>query len=448
MQIADAIGDDIAAGDLAIGDRLPVQRDLAHVLGLSLNTVSRAYAEATDRGLLRGEVGRGTYVRNAGPLSLGIKPADMVRQETGPIDFSLNLPAPGKAAQALAQTLAELNSADDLACFLDYQTAEDTKRHCHSGAKWLERVGLSVSGEDVIITNGAQHGVMTALLASTRPGDVLLTEALTYGPILALARHLGLKIVPVAADDRGLSPQALDAICNKIAVGTLYCMPTINTPTTATMDAERRAELALVARKHDLLIIEDDVFGFLPTERPRPVAWAAPERTIYVTSVSKSLAPGLRVGYVHAPERLVEQIRAAVTLSCWMPPPLMAEIASRWIEDGTADDLNAFQRSEATTRQSLARQALPMNAMKAHQNGFHVWLALPSHWHPDGFRQIAEQRGVKLLPGNVFSVDRTALIPAVRLCLGYECSAERVAHGLGTIAGLLGEPGDTGSMLL
>lgn len=447
-QIADAIGDDIASGSLAVGDRLPVQRDLAYALDLSLNTVSRAYADAMERGLLRGEVGRGTYVRNAGPLSVRTDPADMVRNNTGPVDFSLNLPAPGKAARALAQALAELKSADNLASFLDYQTEEDTNRHTRPGAEWLGRVGLSARSDDVIITNGAQHGVMTALLASTRPGDVLLTEPLTYGPILALARHLGLKIIPVDTDDRGLSPQSLDTICGRVKARTLYCLPTISTPTTVTMDIERRADLASVARKHDLVIIEDDVFGFLPAERPLPVACLAPERTIYVTSVSKSLAPGLRVGYMHAPERLVRSLRAAITLSCWMPPPLMAEIASRWIEDGTADDLNQYQRAEATARQSLARQTLPANALKAHPNGFHVWLSLPPHWHPDTFRLAAEQRGVKLLPGDVFSVDRTLVTRAVRLCLSHEGSTERVSQGLATVAGLLDEPGDTGSMLL
>jgi len=447
-QIADAIGDDIARGRLAIGDRLPVQRDLAYALDLSLNTVSRAYTEAMERGLLRGEVGRGTYVRTSGPLTVRTDPAEMVRPENGPIDFSLNLPAPGKAAGILAQTLTDLGSTDTLASFLDYQDADDSIRHRRAGADWLSRVGVSARSRTTLVTNGAQHGVMTALMATTRPGDVLLTERLTYGPILALARHLGLKIVPVSTDDRGLSPHALDTICEKIAASALYCLPTINTPTTATMDGERRAELVSVARKHDLVIIEDDVFGMLPVERPLPVACLAPERTVYVTSVSKSLAPGLRVGYVHAPDRLVGSLRAAITLSCWMPPPLMAEIASRWIEDGTADALNGHQREEATARQALARTALPADALRAHPNGFHVWLALPAHWQPDAFRRAAEQRGVKLLPGDVFSVDRTAATGAVRLCLSHESASERVTRGLATIAGLLDEPGDTGSILL
>jgi len=447
-QIADAISYGISSGNLSVGDRLPAQRDLAYDLGVSLNTVSRAYSDATDRGFLQGEVGRGTYVRAVGPLAPDIGSADMIRQETGPIDFSLNLPAQGKAADALALTLSELKGTNHLAAYLDYQTIGDHVRHAKAAATWLGGVGLEVESDNVVLTSGAQHGLMVAMLATMRPGDVLLTEELTYGPVKALAQHLGLKIMPVAIDDGGMMADALDAVCRNVSAKILYCLPTLHTPTTATMDEDRRAEIVSVARTHDLLIIEDDVFGALPSERPGPVASIAPERTIYVTSVSKSLAPGLRVGYLHAPAPYIGALRAAVNLSCWMPPPLMAEIASRWIENGTADKLNDFQRSEATHRQTLAKQILPDKHLKSHPNGFHIWLTLPSNWRPDAFRMAAEQRGVKVLTGEMFSVGHTSIPPAVRLCISHEPSRHRVTTGLETVAALLKEATDPGALVL
>lgn len=447
-RISDAIGEGVAEGRLAKGARLPPQRDLAYALGVSLNTVSRAYADATARGFVRGEVGRGTYVREGGPRATQDRPGDLTRPTAGAIDFSLNLPAPGRADAALARTLEDLSRSRALASLLDYQTAGDRGRHVAAAAAWLSRIGLDARRDDIVLTTGAQQGLMVSLMATTRPGDVLLTEALTYAPMKAMAHHLGLKIVPVDTDDGVLSPAALDAACHRVAGNVLYCLPTLHTPTTATMDANRRSATSAVARRHSLTVIEDDVFGFLPPDRPPPLACFAPERTIYVTSVSKSLAPGLRVGYVHAPTERTAAVRAAVRLSSWMPPPLMAEIASRWIEDGTADALNAFQREEAAFRQSMARRVIPEQYLSASASGFHVWLTLPAHWHPDVFRMEARNRGVEILVGGAFAVNPPDSPNAIRLCLSHESTRDRVQEGLATIAQLLPSSGQEGSMIL
>ena len=447
-QVSDAIGDAVANGDLSTGDRLPPQRELAYALGVSLNTVSRAYADAADRGFVTGEVGRGTYVREAGPLSLEPRSAALTRPSEGPIDFSRNLPAPGRAAAALARSLEELSGSGNLASFLDYQMPGDNHRHVEAGAAWLTRLGLKADCDNIVLTTGAQHGIMVALLATTRPGDVLLTEQLTYAPIKTLAQRLGLKLVPVACEDGMLSPDALDTACAGVSGKVLYCMPTLHTPTTSTMDAERRSAIAEVARKHDLTVIEDDVFGFLPPDRPAPLACCAPERTIFITSVSKSLAPGLRVGYLHAPPREARALQTAVSLSSWMPPPLMVEIASRWIEDGTADALNAYQREEAAVRQEMARGLIPGRHLSANTHGFHLWLTLPPHWHPDLFRMAARDRGVDLLVGAAFAASPADSPNAVRLCLSHEGTRERVRHGLSIVAELLDDTGQADSMIL
>jgi len=448
LLIAEAIGQSIADGRLKERDRLPAQRDLAFDLGLSLNTVSRAYAEAIRRGFLHGEVGRGTYVRTGGPLPADGPHARLTRPTRGPIDFSLNLPAAGESAAALAQTLATIEGTSDLATYLDYQTDGDPDRHATAGAAWIGQLGLDVESGDVVLTNGAQHGLMVAMLALMRPGDVMLTESLTYAPVKAMARHLNLTLFPVAMDDGGLSPDALDEACGRTAAKTLYCLPTLHTPTTITMSAERRRDVATIARTHDLTVVEDDVFGFLPPDRPPPLACFAPERTVFVTSVSKSLAPGLRVGYLHAPTRLQRALRAAVSLSCWMPPPLMAEIASRWIDEGTARRLNGYQRSEAHARQSMAQSVFRGHALRAAPFGFHVWLSLPPPWRADAFRVAAERQGVKVLTAETFALDQANAPQAVRLCLSHEATQERVARGLAILNGVLSEPDDSGALVV
>jgi DNA-binding transcriptional MocR family regulator len=264
-----------------------------------------------------------------------------------------------------------------------------------------------------------------------------MAEHLTYAPLKQMAHHLDLRLQPLAMDEQGLTPDDLDRACRTTSAKVLYCLPTLHTPTTATLPEGRRRAVAEVARAHDLTIIEDDVFGFLPRERPPPVARFAPERSLFVTSVSKSLAPGLRIGYLRAPETYRRAVDQAVALSCLMPAPLMAEIACRWIADGTADRLNARQRREAQARQEIAGRILARHAYRADPFGFSLWLPLPPPWRAETFRMEAERRGVKVLTGEIFAVGQTAAPHAVRLCLGYEPDRARVTAGLETVADLL-----------
>ena len=435
--IAEAITEAIAEGTLADGARLPPQRDVAHALGMSLGTVTRAYAEAERRGLVRGEVGRGTYVRGHGPLPAGAPVLLPTGADAGSIDLTMNLPPLGEGAGRLGAALAEMSRDPDLAVRLDVRATETGAGA--AGAAWIGRLGLEVPASAIVPTVGAQNGILACLMATARPGDGVLTESLTYPPVKQMARHLDLRPHPVAMDGHGLLPEALDAACFDSAARVLYCMPTLHSPTTATMPEERRRDIAEVARRHALTIIEDDVFGFLPMERPPPLAAFAPERTLLVTSVSKTLGPGFRIGYVAAPGALRDAVRTAVGMSCWMAPPLTAEIVRRWIADGTADSLRQQQRTEARARQGIAASALWDFHYRADPCGLHVWLSVPEPGRADAVRQEAERRGVKVLDGGIFAVGRAPVPQALRLSLGNEPSRERLAVGLDILAGLLAE---------
>ncbi len=436
LAIAERIAESIASGDLADGARLPPQRDLAHALGLSLSTVTRAYAEAERRGLVYGEVGRGTYVGGSGPadISMLFHP----RTDGGMIDMTMNLPAPGDGSAILARTLTRLSQSAALETILDYRSIGDGDAHAEAGAAWIGRLGLEIPGSEVVLTIGAQHGIMVSLMATSRPGDLILAECLSYPPLKQIAQRLNLKLHPVDMDGHGLLPEALDTACRTTPARVLYCMPTLHSPTAATIPDDRRRQIAKVARRHDLTIIEDDVFGFLPEARPLPLSAIAPERSLLVTSVSKSLAPWLRVGYVRAPDNVRDAIRAAVHMSCGMQPPLMAEIARQWISDGTADRMSAWQREEAKARQAIARRILGRFPYHADPFGLHVWLPLPEPWRTEPFRMEAERRGVKVLSGDIFAVGKTPAPQAIRLALGREAGQERVIAGLKIVAGLLG----------
>ncbi|SDE78056.1 PLP-dependent aminotransferase family protein [Rhodospira trueperi] len=452
LAIVEALADDIAAGALAPGARLPAHRELADALGLSPNTTSRAYAEAVARALVRGEVGRGTFVRAPGALVEAAVAGDLRRDATGPIDLSRNLPNRGAAGEHLARTLEALGRdggrTGGLQGLLDYQDAADSERAVGVALAWLARVGLAAAADEVVVTVGAQHALLAALLALTRPGDLILTEALTYAPVKAMAARLGLTVRGLPLDADGLCPDAVDAVCADHAPRLLYLTPTLQTPTAGIMPEARRRALVAVAARHDLLLIEDDVFGPLVPDAPPPLARLAPDRVVYLSSTSKALAPGLRVGVARAPAPLANALHGAVTLSCWMAPPLMAEIAGRWIADGTATRLTEAQRAVARRRQALAVRAFDGLEARAHPCGLHLWLPLPTGWTADALRAEAATRGVRVTEAAAFAVDPAAAPEAVRLCLSHEPDEDRLTRALATIRRILDAPPEAGALIL
>jgi DNA-binding transcriptional MocR family regulator len=443
LAIAERLQRDIERGLLPPGSRLPTHRELAYRLGVTIGTVSRAYLEAERRGLIQGEVGRGTFVRPRGANVEGSAAGMMIRAG-GPqlIDFSLNHASVADTASELASAFAQLARRRDLAPLLGYQHELGLPPHRAAGAAWLARTGVAVPPERVAVTCGAQHALHCALVATARPGDPVLVEALTYPALKSITAQLGLRLHPVAIDREGLLPDALEAAAAESGARLLVTMPSLHNPTAAVMPAERRAALVAVARRRELIIVEDDIYGFLLEERPPPLIALAPERVIHLTSVSKSMAGGLRLGYAAAPGELLGRIAAAIRNTIWMAPPITAEIAARWIHDGTGERLAAMRREDARRRQALATRILAGHRVDSHPLSFHLWLHLPEPWRWSDFVAAAESRQVRVTPPDLFVIGRATAPHAVRLCLSAVESEERLEAGLRILAELLASPSE------
>jgi DNA-binding transcriptional MocR family regulator len=436
--IAEALAADIREGRLTPGTRLPTHRDLAWRLHVTVGTVSRAYAEAERRGLVGGEVGRGTFVRE--PASARV--LSFVRPEPERddfIDLSFNYPIVGDEAPALAAVLARLAASNDLAAFLHYSPSAGRAADREAGAAWIARSGLQTAAEHVVLTNGGQHALSTVLSALTRAGDTVATECLTYPGMRALANLLDLRLVGLAMDSEGLLPDSFEAACRGGAVKALYTMPTLHNPTTAIMPEERRRAIAGIARRHGVAIVEDDVYGFLLDAPPLPIANLVPQHGFYIGSTSKSMAPGLRVGYIHAPLAWIDRLAAAMRATTYMATPLMAEIASLWINEGIADALVAAKRRAATTRRRVVETALARARFRSHPAAFHLLLSLPEPWRADDYAAELRRRGVGVTPAASFAVGRGSAPNAVRLCFGTPAAEKLLDRGLRIVAELLEE---------
>ncbi|MBI4564732.1 MAG: PLP-dependent aminotransferase family protein [Planctomycetes bacterium] len=441
--IADTLAADIDAGKLAPGTRLPTHRELAERLGVTVGTVTRAYAEAERRGLIGGEVGRGTFVRSSGDTpSLSLEPE---RGEAG-IAMDENWPPPlaeGEARRALDESFRKLRASKRWGPLLEYQTRAGFMPHRLAGARWIRRFGLDARPERIVICAGAQHAMEVAFGSITRPGDTVLTEALTYRGMKVLARRLHLRLHGLPMDGDGLRPDAFEAACRKGEAKTLYCLPNLQNPTGIVMPERRRREIAAMARTYGIAIVEDDVYGPLLEGAPPPLASFAPERTYFIAGTSKLLAPGLRIAYLLAPPKGMERMAERAWMSNWMAAPLMGEIAASWICGDIASRLVTRHRKEAAERMGLARKILgtfiPSGASDA---SYHLWLPLPHPWRGDAFAARARRNGVSVSPAESFAVGPVPCQSAIRVCLGQPRTQDQLTKGLRRLRETLREPAE------
>lgn len=436
--IADALARDIASGRLPEGSRLPTHRELADRLGVAIGTVTRAYAEVERRGLVRGEVGRGTFVGPSPLRPAAFAPGGQHGSEV--VDLSLNFPIPGLAPD-LAGALRVLAKRPELADLLRYQPHAGAPRHRAAGAAWAARYGVPATPEQILVCAGGQHAMLTLFSALAKPGDRVLTESLTYPGMKALANLLHLTLEGVAMDAGGLMIHALEEALVRTGARFLYCMPTIQNPTGATLSIERRRAIVELARAHDVVIIEDDVHRFLAPDAPPALAALAPERTYHVAGTSKAIAGGLRVAFVTAPRDAVEPIARSIWATTWMAAPITAEIAATWIEDGTADRVAAAQREEAAARQTIASDLLGDFAAGNDPRSLHLWLELPDPWRGESFARATLQRGVAVAPAEVFAVGRGPVTHAIRLGLGAARDRTELTRALGIVRATLEDTG-------
>ena len=428
--IADALAKDIEQGRLTIGQRLPTHRDLARRLGVTIGTITRAYSEAERRGLIVATVGRGTFVKAPAPSREAGDPG-----AGGIVDLRSNYPALAGSAAALSESLSALGRDPASVDLLRYHEHAGLARHRAAGARLIAASGFAPTRERVLVTAGGQHAIAVALLTLAQPGDVVLTEELTYHNFKALAHRLKLRLHGLPLDEEGLVPDAFEEACRTLSPRALYCTPTLQNPTGAVMGAERRARIAAIAAAHEVWLIEDDILGFLAPEQ-RPLAAFAQKRACYLSSVSKSLAPGLRLGFLAVPEGETARFAEAVRVTTWMAPPLAGEIVCRWIDDGTAEKLMAAQRAENTARLEIAAKRLGRSMPTCHPAASHLWLTLPQPWRADRFQQEALSAGVAVTTGEPFAVGAPAP-EAIRICLGAAPTRELLDKALGALARLM-----------
>lgn len=371
----DDLANRIHSGELAPGTRLPTHRAFAKQNGISLVTASRVYNELIKQGLVSGETGRGTFVRDVSLL-----PTSSIEHDVVPTMLDLNYiyPVENEQTQRLREALRHLSSGGDLEGFLHYLPHVGRRHERAIFANYLAQRGIKqIDPDQIAIVGGAQHGLATIVLGIFSPGDVIAVDALTYPGFKALAKiyHIELVVVPVTAT--GPDMVAFARLCQQRNIRGYYAMPTLHNPLGWVIDLPTRHAIIQLAKQYGFWLIEDGSYAYLQHPAPPTFAQLAPDITFYVTGFSKNVATGLRVGMVVAPKQQISEIERIIRITTWNTPAITTAIVCHWIENGEVAKLERKKRRDTKARQNIVREVLNQIDYIAHEYSYFIWIPLP-----------------------------------------------------------------------
>lgn len=436
LALAGALRAAIRSGELGTGAQLPPVRDLAWRLAMTPGTVARAYQIGTQEGLLSGAVGRGTFVA----ARMVPQAPPQLAPDPGIVDLrSPELPEVGQSAE-FARILHRM-AAHVGADWLTYpsQRAEAALRA--AVAAWLaDRVIGPFGPDDIALANGGQNAiglVLQATLKGDRP--VVLLEYLAYPGLRHATRLMRAEPVGVKMDQQGMRPDALDAACRRHAPQVLCLTPQSQNPTTARMGAERRAEIAAIARAHDLQVIEDDCYSVADTDLPSLRA-LAPERTWYVGSLSKSVSAGLRFGYLVCPVGMGDTGRLAAQHAFFALARPVSDLCLDLLTSGAAQRFRADVLADTAARLRMVVNMLGVHDLSWQPGLPFVWLRMPQGWRASTFARMAEAEGVLMRSADEYALSHDRAPNAVRLAIAGGVPRDRFETAIAMLARLLANP--------
>ncbi|MCB5410413.1 PLP-dependent aminotransferase family protein [Pseudogemmobacter faecipullorum] len=433
LRLAREFEQQIREGNLPLGSQLPAQRELALARNVHVSTVTRAYRELQKLDLVTGSTRRGTIVTGNGTMPR----ADRGGSGAALIDLTVNRPASDAFLRQLEAEMPRLAADPRFAEVQEYQLPEGPLWAREAGQNWIALNGFRPPLSDIVLTSGAQHALLAVICGHINPGDTIVADRLTYYGLRALAQMFRFRIIGIGSDHEGLSAQELRQLCASQSIKALFVVPTMQNPLVVSMSAQRRQDIVEIAREYDLLIIEDDVYGPLQDNRP-PAFWQlAGERSYHISTLSKALAPGLRIGWLSCPPGRAVIMGEAIRTTAWMPAPLTALVAARWIEDGTAATILRAQQAEVHARHQLITRELRGFDLVSDPRCMFLWLRLPAPWRAQEFAETLYAQGVSVMPADAFACDRQPVEHAVRINFGGASSREALLQASRIIAATL-----------
>ena len=397
LAIANLLEEDIRSGKLAPGTRLPPQRELADYLDINFTTVTRAYNLCRERRLIYGSTGRGTYVSPLPGANYGDDGFGGEAIELGVV----------KGFDQVNRQIIEATEAVLQKGYLEKLYSYNASLgHLHQRAaavNWMRKFNVSSDENHTALFSGSQNAISAALLSLFKLGDKLAVDCFTYANLIGTARLAHIRLLPVAGDEDGMLPEALDECCRKNQVAGIFLMPAYANPTGITMSEERKQMLAEVIRKHSLILIEDDTSTMLPPDGYRSFYSILPERTLYICGTLRYLCGGLRVTAAAFPECFRTHLLNGLFLLNIRTSALDAEIMTELLLSGKAEAI-LREKAELALRANRIFDRIFPSESKGDAGNFFRILPLPeSMSNPVETEAFFESNGVKVMHSARFS---------------------------------------------
>lgn len=433
--LAKQLKQDIINGVLLPGTKLPPQRELADYLDLNLSTISKAFKVCELKGLLSATVGSGTFVSydalsNAYLLE-DIKPSHL-------IEMGATLPD-NASYEPLLHQLKSMVQETDFEKWFGYGRAGGSVWQKDAAVKLIRRGGFETTVDRILFANGGQNAIAATLASLCQPGDRIGADQHTYPGLKTVAAMLSVQIVPIKSENNEMSPAAFEYACKNDNIKGIYLIPDYHNPTACSMSVENRKVIAAIAKKYKQFIIEDATYH-LYNEKPLPaVASFEPEQVIHIASLSKSIAPGLRLAYVAVPSHLKELISKALYNLNISVSPLLAELAARTIVSNQFEVSIKGHRKQAIRRNQVLNRYLADYTCLGADTGIFRWLLLPGKITGAEFEALAAQQGVQVYAAERFVVSNSCPERAVRLSVCAPETIEELERGLIILKRLLND---------
>ncbi|MCZ4428734.1 PLP-dependent aminotransferase family protein [Agrobacterium sp. SOY23] len=445
LRLADSIEGAISDGTLQAGSKLPPQRNLAYDLGVTIGTISRAYGLIHERGLVSGEVGRGTYVnerKTPAPLSPAEPSASAFGGTRHAIDTGAEFRLNTTAAPDVGQSTLVGKHVEALAREYPFEISNYTRTFpdnwCMAGARWLSQNGWSPKPENIVSTLGAHAGVMSVVTAMTAPGDRIVFEPVTYSHISRSATLAGRRVTLVDADEKGIVPDDFERLCAQQHPKMIFLMSAGQNPTCATLPEDRRRAIADIARRYGVWIVEDNLYGAMTREAIPLIAEFAPDLTFVVGGLSKSVAAGVRGGWVACPAQFSSRIRISHSMLTGGLPFMLAELNARLVNSGDAHDIRKDCIAEINQREAIARRIFAGLEFNSLPDIAFMWLRLPEPWLSGTFRNAAMKEGVLIDDEDEFKAGRSEKVfHRVRISFSGPSTREELTHAFSILRNLL-----------
>lgn len=424
-RLAEALERQVTSGLYQPGDRLPTHREISRRAKVAIGTVTKAIDLLTRRGIVRGEVGRGTFVNAREPAAEGV------------IDLTINGPAPviDEDAFAAAMALAARRAAGFP--HSGYADLRGTAEQRATLVDWMSRTRIDLDERDVIVSVGAQHALHLAFADLAATSRVIASESATFPGAIAAANDLGLSFAPVDYDDDGMIPDDLDRVMRDSGARILYTTPVCQNPLGIETGEARRRQILAVCEKYDALIVEDDIYALYAAKGPLTYKGLAPDRTYYVTGLSKCLTPLMRVGILSPPQGQSASILKRLRAEVWGASPLATEIGCALIELGIADTVADILRREARERVKLVETILGLH-LPMPGGAPHVWMPMDP-LEAERLARRASEEGVRLTPPAASSIGG-AKSGGIRVCVMSPRKRTTLESALRRIAALQAQP--------